>query len=261
LQPHRSRYWLNANPDDPEAFRRQVAAVCAVYEQAGRLAEQGIHAVSTDEKTGIQALERRYPDIPMGPGRVQGREHEYVRHGTICLIANLEIWCGWIIAPTLSVTRTEADFLTHVQQTVATDPMAGWVFVVDNLNTHQSASLVQWVAQECGIQEDLGEKEKRGVLHSQASRAAFLADPGHRIRFVYTPKHTSWLNQVEIWFAILVRKLLRRSNFASLEDLKGRVMKFIEYFNQTMAKPLRWLYSPQLKTAEAAGPRVMDTTG
>jgi hypothetical protein len=192
-----------------------VATVCEAYEQAGRLAEQGIHVVSTAEKTGIQALERLYPDIPMGPGRVRGRAHEYKRHGTLCLTANLEVWCGWVIAPTLGPTRTEADFVGHIEQTVATDPLAGWVFVVDNLNTHQSASLVQYVAQACGIDEDLGEKEERGVLKSQASRAALLADPGHRIRFVSTPKHTSWLNQVEIWFGTLVRKLLRRSSFAS----------------------------------------------
>jgi hypothetical protein len=162
LQPHRSRYWLNADPEDPEVFGQQVAAVCDLYAQAGRLAERGIHLVSTDEKTGIQALERRYPDIPPGPGRVQLREYEYTRHGTTCLIANLEIWCGWIIAPTLGPTRTEADFVAHIEQTVATDPDAGWVFIVDNLNTHQSESLVLWVAQICGLEEDLGEKGKCG---------------------------------------------------------------------------------------------------
>jgi transposase len=245
LQPHRSRYWLNANPVDPEVFRKQAAAVCDLYERAGQLAEQGIHVVSTDEKTSIQALERKYPDIPMGPGRVQSREHEYLRHGTLCLTANLEVWCGWILAPTLGPTRTEQDFVTHVERTVATDPLAGWVFICDNLNTHQSESLVVYVAGACGIKEDLGEKEKRGVLKSQESRAAFLSDPGHRLRFVYTPKHSSWLNQVEIWFSTLVRKLLRRSSFQSVEDLKERILAFIDYFNRTMAKPVRWLYSPR----------------
>jgi transposase len=253
LQPHRSRYWLNTDPEDPEAFRQQAAAVCALYEQAGGLAEQGIHLVSTDEKTGIQALERQYPDIPPGPGRVQRREHEYTRHGTLCLTANLEIWCGWVIAPTLGPTRTEADFVAHVEQTVATDPQAGWVFIVDNLNTHQSESLVLWVAQTCGIEEDLGEKGKRGVLKSQVSRAAFLSDAGHRIRFAYTPKHTSWLNQIEMWFSILVRKLLRRSSFCSVEDLEARIVAFIAYFNRTMAKPIRWLYSVEPKLSNGTG--------
>ena len=238
-----------------------MATVCEAYEQAGRLAEQGIHLVSTDEKTGIQALERLYPDIPMGPGRVQGREHEYKRHGTLCLTANLEIWCGWVIAPTLGPTRTEADFVGHIEQTVATDPLAGWVFVVDNLNTHQSGGWVQYVAQACGLREDLGEKGKRGILKSQASRAAFLADRSHRIRFVYTPKHTSWLNQVEIWFSTLVRKLLRRSSFASLEDLRERILQFIDYFNRAMAKPIRWLYSPRPKAGDESEQELAGTTG
>jgi hypothetical protein len=189
----------------------------------------------------------------MGPGRVQRREYEYKRPGTRCLTANLEVWCGWVIAPTGGLTRTEADFLTHSQQTVATDPQAGWVFVVDNRNTHQSESLVVWVSQVCGIEADLGVKGKRGVLQSQPSRAAFLSDKGHRIRFVYTPKHTSWLNPVELWFSILVRKLLRRSSFTALEDLKARLLAFIAYFNRTMAKPIRWLYSLEPKTVSGTG--------
>jgi hypothetical protein len=230
-----------------------VGEVCDLYEQAGRLAEQGIHLVSTDEKTGIQALERLHPDLPMGPGAVQRREYEYTRHGTLCLTANLEVWCGWIIAPTLGPTRTEADFVTHVQQTVATDPQAGWVFLVDNLNTHQSEGLVLWVAQACGLEEDLGVKGKKGVLKSLKSRAQFLKDKEHRLRFVYTPKHTSWLNQIELWFSILVRKLLRRSSFTSLEDLKARILAFIDYFNRTMAKPIRWLYSAELKPSDGTG--------
>ena len=235
--------------------------MCELYAQAGALAEQGIHLVSTDEKTGIQALERLHPDIPMGPGRVQGREHEYQRHGTLCLTANLEIWCGWVIAPTLGPARTEADFVGHIEQTVATDPLAGWVFVVDNLNTHQSEGLVRYVAQACGLPEDLGEKGKRGILKSQASRAAFLADRGHRIRFVYTPKHTSWLNQVEIWFSTLVRKLLRRSSFASLADLRERILQFLDYFNRTMAKPIRWLYSPRPKAGDDSEQELPVPTG
>ena len=105
MQPHRSRYWLNTDPEAPEDFRQQAATVCDLYEQAGRLAEQGIHLVSTDEKTGIQALERLHPDLPPGPGRVQRREYEYIRHGTLCLTANLEVWCGWVIAPSLGPTR------------------------------------------------------------------------------------------------------------------------------------------------------------
>ena len=219
--------------------------MCELYQRAGQLAEQGVHVVSTDEKTGIQALQRLHPDVPMGPGRPQGREYEYVRHGTLCLIANLEVWCGQVIAPSVGPTRNEQDFKAHVERTVNTGPLAGWVFIVDNLDTHQSESLVLYVAQACGIVEDLGVKGKSGVLVSKASRKAFLSDPSHRIRFAYTPRHCSWLNQIEIWFGALSRKLLRRASFASAEDLKARVLAFIDYFNRTMAKPIDWLYSPR----------------
>ena len=229
--------------------------MCDLYERAGQLAEQGIHVVSTDEKTGMQALERLHPDVPIGPGRVQGREFEYVRHGTLCLIANLEVWCGHVIAPSVGPTRAEADFRAHVEQTVNTDPFAGWVFIVDNLDTHQSESLVLYVAEACGIEGGLGVKGKSGVLASKASRKAFLSDPSHRIRFAYTPRHCSWLNQIELWFGTLSRKLLlRRSSFASAEELKERVLAFIDYFNATMARPIQWLYSPRpLKDVASSG--------
>lgn len=243
MQPHRSRYWLTPPPGDPAAFEGQVAAVCACYQQAPALEEAGVHTVSTDEKAGIQALERAHPGLPMRPGRVERREFEYVRHGTLCLTANLQVATGRIVAPSVGPTRTEEDFVAHVDRTVATDPDAGWVFLVDNLNTHCSAGLVAWVAGQCGITDDLGQKEHHGILHSMATRRAFLADPAHRIRFVYTPPHCSWLNQVEIWFAALTRLLLRRGSFASPEALRETILAFIAYYNATRAKPIRWTYT------------------
>jgi len=104
----------------------------------------------------------------------------------------------------------------------------------------------------CGIEEGLGQKGKSGVLKSKASRAAFLGEASHRIRFVYTPRPSSGLNQIEIWFSTLVRKLLRRSSFSSLENLEERVLGFIDYFNRTMAKPIDWLYSPRPLHREAS---------
>jgi transposase len=220
-----------------------VAAVCACYQEAAALEEAGTHTVSTDEKAGIQALERAHPGLPMRPGQVERREFEYIRHGTQCLIANLQVATGRILAPTVGPTRTEEDFVAHLDQTVATDPDAGWVFLVDNLNTHRSAGLVTWVATRCGLTHDLGIKGEHGILHTMATRAAFLADPTHRIRFVYTPPHCSWLNQVEIWFSTLARLLLRRGSFSSPAALRAKLLAFITYYNAARAKPIQWTYT------------------
>jgi transposase len=235
-------YWLNAKPDDPVAFAAQVTTVCEVYQQAPAIAEQGVHVLSTDEKTGIQALERAAPTKPLRPGLVERPEYEYLRHGTQCLIANFDVATGAVVAPTIGPSRTEEDFAGHIAQTLATDPDATWLFIVDQLNIHKSEALVRLVAEACGIKEELGEKEKRGILQSMSTRAEFLSDVSHRIRFLYTPKHTSWLNQIELWFSILVRRLLKRGNFTSVEDLRERILAFIAYFNKTMAKPFKWTY-------------------
>ena len=192
--------------------------------------------------TGIQALERIAPTKPMQPGQVERREFEYERHGTLSLIANFDVVSGQVVSPSLGPTRTEADFAAHIGRTIDLDPEGVWLFLTDPLNTHQSETLVRLVAERCGLAEELGEKGKAGVLRSMATRAAFLADPTHRIQFVYLPKHTSWLNQVEMWFSILVRRVLKRGNFPSLEALHARILAFIAYFNQT-AKPFRWTYT------------------
>jgi transposase len=202
----------------------------------------GGHIVSTDEMTGIQALERIAPTKPMRPGQIERREFEYQRHGTLSLIATFDVVTGQVLSPSLGPTRTEADFATHIARTIDTDPDGVWLFVVDQLNTHQSETLVRLVAERCGLPDDLGVKGEAGVLRSMATRAAFLSDPTHRIQFVYVPKHTSWLNQIEIWFSILVRRVLKRGNFASVDALRARILEFIAYFNQT-AKPFKWTYT------------------
>ena len=159
LQPHKKRYWLNTTEKDPVVFRERVEAVCDTYLEAPALEkDHGTHTISTDEMTGLQALERTAPSQPMTYGRPERIEFEYTRHGTLTLIGNFQVTTGELIAPTIGPTRTEADFVDHIEQTVATDPEAGWIFVVDNLNIHGSETLVRWWPRRAGSRSRWGRR-------------------------------------------------------------------------------------------------------
>lgn len=215
--------------------------ICTIYQNAEKVYENGGHTICVDEMTGIQALERKYPDKSVIPGKTARREFEYIRHGTTSLIGFFDVATGRMEQPYLNSTRTEVDFVEAMRALVETDPEASWTFVCDGLNTHKSESLVRFVAQQCGYEEDLGCKGKCGILKDQESREKFLHCPEHRIRIVYTPKHCSWMNQIEIWFSIITRRLLKRKSYRSIEELKESILRFIEQYN-VMAKPFKWTY-------------------
>lgn len=250
LKLHQYKGWLFPKIDDPEQYKQQTQEVCSVYREAEALEEQGIHAYCTDEKTGIQALEHAHPAEPAKPGQVERVEHEYYRRGTSGLIASRRVVDGQIVAPMIQPTRTEIDFAQHLRDVIAQDPEAGYRFVMDNLNTHMSESLVLLVVELEGLDidaETLGKKDKSGILKSMATRSAFLSDPTHRIQIIYTPKHTSWLNQIECWFSVLTRRLLnKRSSFRTVKQLEVKLAAWIAYYNEHLAKPYNWKYDGKL---------------
>lgn len=245
LRPHRSQYWCNTTEKDPELFQQQAELVCQTYLDAPQLYHEfNTHTVCVDEMTSLQANERRAETKPPKPGQTAKEEFQYTRHGTVCVTGNWHVVQGQILAPTISETRDNEDFSKHVEQTIATDPTAGWVFIVDNLNTHCGEPLVRMVADQLGIdQATLGVARKEGILKTMATRRAFLSDPSHRIRLVYIPKHSSWLNQIEIIFGIINRRVMRRGSFTSKLDLIEKLKCFMAYFNETIAKPMNWTYT------------------
>ncbi len=252
IQPHLTKGWLNSPERDASEFTDAAQTVCDLYQQALEMHDQGEHLLRTDETPGIQAVACDHPTHPAEPGGVQPkkrREYNDDRHGTYCVIANFGVATGKVMSPTLGATRTEEDVVAHITQTIDKDSQGRWTCVVDQLNTHQSAGLVELAARECGIEGDLGKTGVRGMLKSMATRTAFLSDPTHRMRFVSTPTHASWLNQVDMWLSILVRRLLKRGSFRSVEHVRERIVTCIDLFNATMAKTLKWTYMGRPLTA------------
>lgn len=211
-----------------------------MHDEAKAHYAKGIHVVSVDEKPGIQALERDGKTLPTQPNKVERREFNYIRHGTQVLTGTLHLATGKLITPTIADTRTEADFVEHIERLIQFDPYAGFVILCDQLNTHKSESLVRFIAQALGDDQVLGEKGKWGILKSMQTRQAYLSDPEHRIRFVYTPKHCSWLNSIEVWFSILGKHVLKRGNFTSIQDLTQKIQRYIAYYNKHLAKIWKW---------------------
>jgi transposase len=246
LQPHKRKCWCFTTEKDRELFDAQVQEVCDTYLNAQSAYRQNnTHTVCTDEMTSLGANERRADTKRPRPGQPGKRECQYTRHGTLSLTGSWHVVLGQMIHTTIDATRSGQDFADHIQQTIRMDPDANWTFVMDNLNTHSAEQVVRRIARLHGIPEDtLGDKKKRcGILGSNKSRREFLSDPSHRIRFVFIPKHSSWLNQIEVIFGIISKRVIRHGSFTSTDDLKSKLLEFIAYFNRTFAKPFRWTYT------------------
>lgn len=197
---------------------------------------------SSDEKTGVQALSH-IKTSAIKPGQPARKDCEYTRNGTTCLIAAKDICTGKISAYSQGETRTESDYLQHVKKIVATKPEAKHVIICDQLNTHKSVSLVTWIAQTIGDTKDLGKKARYGILKSQKSRMEYLENKNHRVRFLYTPKHCSWMNQIENWFGLLQQKVINNGEFESVNKLENDIENFIQYYNSYLAKPFNWKFN------------------
>lgn len=246
LKPHRQKYWCFTTEKDRQLFDMQVKEVCQAYLRAvSAYHQKGTRTICVDEMTSLQANERRAKTRRSIPGKVGLRECQYNRHGTLSLTGSWDVVLGQMLGTTVGATRTGKDFAKHMKQTFATDPKANWIVVLDNLNTHHGEEIVRLVAKLLGIDQDsLGNKKRRrGILGSVKSRRKFLTDPTHQIRFVFTPKHSSWLNQIETIFGIISRRVIRHGSFNSKEDLKQKLLSFVDYFNRTFAKPLNWTYN------------------
>src|SRR5262245_48292447 len=241
LKPHPSRSWLNAEPE--ATVNDHMADFTTLDVPAPAWVEAGARVLSSAERTGLQALERHYPPSPMHPGPAQRRACAYSRHGTVTVSAHCDVAQGPVLTPALGPTRTAEDFVVHTARTVACAPtVTRWHCVTDHLNRHQAARLVQLVAEDDRLTHDLGPKGQRGLWPSLVTRGAFLTDPTHRIVLHYTPTHASWMNQIALWFRIVVRQLLQRARGTSVEDWQARLFALVAYCKTTRATPFTWTY-------------------
>jgi hypothetical protein len=234
LKPHRSHYWLNSH--DPD-FDTKAQEICQLYLDAPRSFADGRLVLSSDEKTGMQILQRKYPTRPARPGQIEKREFEYIRHGTRALLTTFCVPTGRVVWD-LGRTRTSTDWVRHLDHVAAQFPlMKRFDWVVDNLNTHWSLDVCRWVADRGGMPCD------GKALQTGRQRREFLRDPGHKHVFHFTPTHGSWLNQVELFFSVLSRRFSRRGDFANAAAFEDRLHTWLATYNRDHAHPYRWTYT------------------
>ncbi len=241
MSPHKSEYWMYPVIEDWDAFVERVEKICNTILAAIESPNSETKVVSVDEKTGIQALSRH--QTGMKPGKNKKQETEYERNGTTTLLAGQDVGTGVFVNAVLGKTRTEEDFVLLIDgiQRLSTSKKE-LILIADQLNTHKSATLVEYVAKKIGYEGDLGVKGKEGILENMETRQQFLEDPSHSIRFLYTPKHCSWLNPIENWFGKLQRHIIKGGSFTSVEELENKIKDYIRYYMKCLTKPLNWKF-------------------
>jgi len=218
-------------------FDDKAKNICRLYLDATRFYEEGRLVLSSDEKTGMQILQRKYPTRPAKPGFIEKREFEYIRHGTRALLTTFCVPTGQVVW-NLGKTRTSVDWVRHLDN-VATQfsHLKRFDWIVDNLNTHWSLDVCRWVADRSGVSCNVE------ALETGQQRRAFLSEPSHKHVFHFTPIHGSWLNQVELFFSVLSRRFLKRGDFASAAEFEERLNRWLISYNRDHAHPYRWTYT------------------
>ena len=244
IKPWKIRYYLHSKEkyEDYETYSAKIRAINQLYGDAASLLNNDVLVYCTDEMTGIQALERESPDKKVLPGMCAKEEFNYIRHGTTSLIGFFCVQTGQVMTPYLKPTRTADDFVEAIASVIDANPEKEHAFVLDNLNIHKSVALVRYVAQKIGYAGPLGIEKKIGILKNSETRTAFLSDTSHPIRFYYVPIHCSWMNQIEIWFGVLNRQLIRHNSFKSVEEMEMLIRDYVTQYNNLFAHPYNWSY-------------------
>lgn len=206
LKPHKTEYWCGRSPD-PE-FAEKQAAILGLYLNPPANAL----VLSVDEKSRIQALDRTQPELPLMPGKPKRQTNTYKRHGTTCLLAALAVHEGNVDARCVD-RHTHEEFLAFLKHLYRKHPRREMHVIVDNFSAHTHKKVMDWAA-----------RRRRLTLH-------------------FTPTYASWLNQIEIWFGILTRDVIRGGIWRSKKELVDQILHYVRRYNEERAKPFAWTYT------------------